>query len=72
VTLYNSTGTHHVCFRVSSRTQYTPTQAQLQMHNVIYGRSGGQQLAIVVCSGSRLSSGHYSRRTIWIASAVLP
>ena len=72
VTLYNSTGTHHVCFRVTSRTQYTPTQAQLQMHNVIYGHPGYQQLAIVVCSGTRLANGSYTRRTIWYATAARP
>lgn len=72
VTLYNSTGTRHVCYRVTSRTQYTPTQAQAQMHNVVYGRAGGQQLAIVVCSGARLANGSYTRRTIFLAWAVAP
>lgn len=72
VTLYNATGTHHVCYIVSSRTEYTPAGAQAQMYNVVYGHRGGQQLGIVVCSGTRLPGGVYTRRTIWYAQAVLP
>jgi hypothetical protein len=72
VTLYNASSTRHVCFRVSSRTEYTPAGAQAQMHNVVYGHPGGQQLGIVVCSGTRLSNGTYTKRTIWYAQAVLP
>ncbi|MGN6722159.1 MAG: class F sortase [Marmoricola sp.] len=72
VTLYHSSGTRHVCFRVTSRTQYTPAGAQAQMHNVVYGHPGYEQLAIVVCSGTRLGSGTYTKRTIWYATAARP
>ena len=70
ITLYNSTGTHHVCYRVSARTVYAPSN--VPMHAIVYGHSGGQQLGIIVCSGRRLSNGNYSSRTVFYAQAARP
>jgi hypothetical protein len=69
VTLFNTAKTRHVCYRVTSRTQYSPSQ--VDMGQLTWGSPGGQQLAIIVCSGTRYSNGTYSKRTVWIAKPGL-
>lgn len=70
VTLYNAMRTRHVCYIVTSRTEYYPSQ--VDMGELTWGRPGGQQLGIIVCSGVRYENGAYTKRTVWIAHPVLP
>lgn len=70
ITLYNSTGSHHVCYRVSSRVVYAPSR--VPMNAIVYGHAGGQQLGVIVCSGRRLSNGDYTSRTVFYAQAARP
>ncbi|MGN6721416.1 MAG: class F sortase [Marmoricola sp.] len=68
ITLSNSARTRHICYIVTSRTQYSPSQ--VDMGELTWGRPGGQQVGIIVCSGTRSSKGVYSKRTVWIATPV--
>ena len=70
ITLYNSTGTRHVCYRVSSRVVYAPSK--VPMNAIVYGHSVGRRLGIIVCSGRRLRNGHYTQRTVFYAQAARP
>lgn len=53
-----------LCYRVTERIQVNPDEGLRRYYN----RLGRHQLAIVTCSGKRLGSGVWTKRTIWYAS----
>lgn len=53
-----------LCYRVTDRVQVSPRQGLRRYYN----RLGRHQVAIVTCSGRRLASGYWTKRTIWYAS----
>lgn len=55
-----------LCYRVTDRVS-VPAGASGHRY---YDRTGRPQLAIVVCSGTRLGPGSWTRRTLWFASPV--
>lgn len=55
-----------LCYRVTDRVEVPADAAGTRY----YDRSGRPQLAIVVCSGTRLGPGSWTKRTLWFASAL--
>lgn len=55
-----------LCYRVTKRVEVFPWQV-----GGYYRRDVRPRLAIVVCSGRRLSSGSWEKRTIWYARPSL-
>ena len=53
-----------LCYRVTERIQVNPSEGLRRYYN----RLGRHQLAIVTCSGKRLGSGVWTKRTIWYAT----
>ena len=60
-------GGHRLCYRVTRRIEVDATEPQ----PAYFATDGRPQLAIVVCSGTRLGPGQWTRRTIWYASPVV-
>lgn len=55
---------HKLCYRVVKKVQVSPREALKRYYKV----DGPPRLAIVVCSGTRLAAGVWSKRTIWYAA----
>lgn len=55
-----------LCYRVTERVE---VPADIQMYRY-YATKGPPQLAILVCSGTRLGPGVWTKRTVWFASPV--
>jgi hypothetical protein len=55
-----------LCYRVTERVE---VPADIQMYRY-YDVDGPPQLAILVCSGTRLGPGVWTKRTVWFASPV--
>ena len=55
-----------LCYRVTERVE---VPADIQMYRY-YATKGKPQLAILVCSGTRLGPGVWTKRTVWFASPV--
>lgn len=55
-----------LCYRVTDRVS-VPADAAGDRY---YDRTGKPQLAIVVCSGTRLGPGNWTERTLWFASPI--
>lgn len=55
--------TRKLCYRVVKKIQVSPTEALKRYYKV----DGPPRFAIVVCSGTRLAPGVWSKRTIWFA-----
>lgn len=55
--------TRKLCYRVVKKIQVSPREALRRYYKV----DGPPRLAIVVCSGTRLAPGVWSKRTIWFA-----
>jgi hypothetical protein len=53
-----------LCYRVTERVE-VPAERGMPLY---YSTDGPPQLAIVVCSGRRLSPGVWTKRTVWFAS----
>jgi hypothetical protein len=53
-----------LCYRVVKKVQVSPREALRRYYKV----DGPPRLAIVVCSGTRLAPGVWSKRTIWYAA----
>jgi len=60
----NGQGSRKICYRV---TQEVQVSAYLPMWSY-YATDGKPQLAIVVCSGTRLGPRNWNQRTVWFAS----
>lgn len=56
---------HVLCYTVTKRVQVTPRSYAARVG--YYATRGAPKLAIVVCSGTRLGPGNWTRRTIWYA-----
>jgi hypothetical protein len=56
--------THRLCYRVVKKVQVSPREALRRYYKV----DGKPRIAIVVCSGTRLAPGVWSKRTIWYAA----
>ena len=56
-----------LCYRVTERVE---VPADIQMYRY-YDKVGPPQLAILVCSGTRLGPGVWTKRTVWFASPVM-
>jgi hypothetical protein len=56
--------THELCYRVVKKVQVRPREALRRYYKV----DGRPRIAIVVCSGTRLAPGVWSKRTIWYAA----
>jgi hypothetical protein len=56
---------HLACYRVTKRTSYP--RSKLPMARIY---SGEGRLAIIVCSGKRISAGNWTRRTVWFATLI--
>lgn len=56
--------THRLCYRVVKKVQVSPREALKRYYKV----DGAPRIAIVVCSGTRLAPGVWSKRTIWYAA----
>jgi hypothetical protein len=56
-----------LCYRVTERIE-VPVKPGLLRY---YTTNGPPQLAIVVCSGRRLGSGEWTKRTVWFASPAV-
>ena len=56
--------THTLCYRVVKKVQVSPREALRRYYKV----DGRPRIAIVVCSGTRLAPGVWSKRTIWYAA----
>jgi hypothetical protein len=54
-----------ICYRVSRRIEVTPRSWAARVG--YYNTTGKPKLAIVVCSGTRLGPGNWTKRTIWYA-----
>jgi hypothetical protein len=54
-----------ICYRVTKRISVTPRSYAARVG--YYNTTGKPKLAIVVCSGTRLGPGNWTRRTIWYA-----
>lgn len=58
-----------ICYTVTSRREYARDRVPM-------GRIDDPQslprIAIIVCSGKRLGPGNWQRRTVWIATPVVP
>jgi hypothetical protein len=66
VVLHGATGVR-LCYRVTERVEVRADQPFPRY----YGVPGGPpQVAIVVCSGSRLGPGQWTHRTVWFARPV--
>jgi hypothetical protein len=57
-----------LCYKVTERVE---VPADIQMYRY-YAKKGKPQLAILVCSGTRLGPGVWTKRTVWFASPVRP
>jgi hypothetical protein len=57
--------TKAICYKVVKRITVRPTSDTALVK--YYNTSGPPKLAIVVCSGTRLGPGNWTRRTIWFA-----
>jgi hypothetical protein len=55
---------HKLCYRVVKKVQVSPREALRRYYKV----DGRPRIAIVVCSGTRLAPGVWSKRTIWYAA----
>jgi len=56
---------HLACYRVTKRTSYPRSKVPMAK---IY--SGEGRLAIIVCSGKRISAANWTRRTVWFATLI--
>ncbi len=56
--------THKLCYLVVKKVQVSPREALRRYYKV----DGRPRIAIVVCSGTRLAPGVWSKRTIWYAA----
>lgn len=56
--------TSHLCYRVTKRIEVTASEG----YPPYYADSGKPQIAIIVCSGTRLGPGNWTKRTIWFAA----
>jgi hypothetical protein len=54
-----------ICYKVTRRIEVRPTSYAARVG--YYSTTGKPKLAIAVCSGRRISAGHWTRRTIWYA-----
>lgn len=54
----------HLCYRVTKRIEIVAANG----YPAYYDREGAPQLAIIVCSGTRLGPGNWTKRTIWFAA----
>jgi hypothetical protein len=54
-----------ICYRVTKRISVKPRSYAARV--TYYRTTGKPRLAIVVCSGTRLGPGNWTRRTIWYA-----
>ena len=54
----------HLCYRVTKRIEVVAADG----YTPYYDRRGNPQLAIIVCSGTRLGPGNWTKRTIWFAA----
>jgi hypothetical protein len=54
-----------ICYKVTRRISVTPRSYAARVG--YYNTTGSPKLAIVVCSGTRLGPGNWTRRTIWYA-----
>ena len=54
----------HLCYRVTKRIEVVAADG----YAPYYDRRGNPQLAIIVCSGTRLGPGNWTKRTIWFAA----
>jgi hypothetical protein len=59
-----TSATHKLCYRVVKKVQVSPREALRRYYKV----DGSPRIAIVVCSGTRLAPGVWSKRTIWYAA----
>ena len=57
-----------LCYKVTERVE---VPADIQMYRY-YALKGPPRLAILVCSGTRLGPGVWTKRTVWFASPVQP
>ncbi len=57
-----------LCYKMTERVE---VPADIQMYRY-YAKRGKPQLAILVCSGTRLGPGVWTKRTVWFASPVRP
>ncbi|HWU31440.1 MAG TPA: class F sortase [Marmoricola sp.] len=66
ITVYNASGSKHICYRFASRTAYStsPTSARTMMNRAVLTQR--EQVAIIVCSGTR-TNGSYNQRTMFVA-----
>jgi hypothetical protein len=55
-----------LCYRVTERVE-VPADTRMYRY---YARHGPPRLAILVCSGTRLGPGVWTKRTVWFASPV--
>jgi len=62
IVLHNET--HKLCYRIVKKVQVSPREALRRYYKV----DGRPRIAIVVCSGTRLAPGVWSKRTIWYAA----
>lgn len=58
-----------ICYRVTKRVEVGASDPVAT--DRYFARAGKPQIAIVVCSGTRLGPGNWSKRTIWYASPLL-
>src|SRR5262245_11188320 len=58
------------CYRVTSRVAVPAVGAPQKVLTRYYRSTGTSQLAIVVCSGTRLRPGVWTERTLWFARPV--
>ncbi|MEO6472511.1 MAG: class F sortase [Aeromicrobium sp.] len=56
----------HLCYRVTEKIEVVASNG----FPAYYEREGDPQLAIIVCSGTRLGPGHWTKRTIWFAAPI--
>jgi hypothetical protein len=58
-------GARTICYKVTKRKTVRPRSYAARV--AYYSTTGKPKLAIVVCSGTRLGPGNWTRRTIWYA-----
>lgn len=57
------------CYRINKRQSYPVDKVPTRK---AFRQTGPEQVVIVACSGKRTSPGHWTRRTLWYATPLLP